>query len=256
MRDSGGRRSVFKYGKGLAFLRFLVGEMVLVVLVSVVYLFILQGEVKLPSFSPETEATDTLPTEEVTPQPVQEGEADAANIDASATLEPTQAPTQAPTPVPTSTPVPYEQLNTPLGAGAPALPDSVSAAMKQGLRNLSAFLDAGQKIICVDGYAYITGKDAADSMIYLVVSEAVENRQADVYAVSIVPETANLTFNASSGSNLDQAFFTANINVASYPDGYYLLSAMVVNGDETFTNYFDARTYHFRIEGGVPSIVE
>lgn len=45
MSNNGERRSVFKKGKGRAFLKFLIGELLLIGIACFVYLFVLQGDV-------------------------------------------------------------------------------------------------------------------------------------------------------------------------------------------------------------------
>ena len=71
MKNTGERRSVFKKGKGRAFLKFLLGELILIALVSVVYLFVLQADVTnlLPAPVQEEPAATDVPEPVVTATP-------------------------------------------------------------------------------------------------------------------------------------------------------------------------------------------
>ncbi len=255
MSNNGERRSVFKKGKGRAFLKFLIGELLLIGIACFIYLFMLQGDVSvlLPAPVQNTEApvvTEPVPTEApATPVPTE----------APATPVPTEvvtiAPTEAPTPVPTSTPVPFEALSLPAGETAPELPVMADEKLKLGMSECRAFTEAGQNILIVGGHAYIEGLDAANSTIYLVVSDAMGN-VIGVYPAVSAPETANLSFDEASGANLSNAFFTVKIDVAEYFFGSYMLSAVVVNEDQVAMNYFDSSTFHFLYMDGVLSIAE
>lgn len=260
MSNTGERRSVLKKGKGRAFLKFLIGELLLIGIACFVYLFILQGDVSvlLPKSVQNTEApagnaegthlsdddAADLPTAEPTKAPTE-----------APTEAPTPEPTEAPTPAPTATPVPFEQLSLPLGDAAPEVPVMPDEKLKMGMSECRAFTDAGQNVLLVAGHAYIEGLDAAKSTVYLVVSDAMGNL-IGVYPAVSAPETANLSFDEASGANLANAFFTAKIDVNEYFFGSYMLSAVVVNEDRILMNYFDSRTFHFLYMDGVLSIAE
>ena len=77
-----------------------------------------------------------------------------------------------------------------------------------------------------------------------------------MYKAVSAPETANLSFEESSGANLSNAFFTAKIDVSEYEDASYMLSVVVVNEDRVEMNYFDTRPFHFRIVGGMLTVEE
>lgn len=244
MKNTGERRSVFKKGKGRAFLRFLLGELLLIALVAVCYLFLLQGDISslLPAPVSVPEATATpAPTEVPAPTP---------------TAVVTIAPTQEPTPAPTGTPIPFEELSLPAGEDAPEVPALPDELLKLGMSEFRAFTDGGQKVMLVSGYAYIEGLDAAKSSIYLLVSNAADGSQLGMYPAVSAPETASLSFEESSGSNLANAFFTAKLDVSEFGDNAYLLSAVVVNEDKVSMNFFDSRTFHFTIWDGELSVVE
>jgi hypothetical protein len=49
---------------------------------------------------------------------------------------------------------------------------------------------------------------------------------------------------------MSDAFFTVKIDVSEYYSSSYMISAMVVNEDKVAMNYFDTRTFHFRVEDG------
>ena len=247
MSNNGKRRSVFKKGKGSAFLRFLIGELLLIGVACFVYLFILQGDVSvlLPSGTPaSTDAPATEVPAEATPAPTPE-----------ATPVVTIAPTEAPTPEPTATPIPFEALSLPMGENAPEVPLMADEKLKLGMSECRAFTSAGQNVLMVSGHAYIEGLDAANSTVYLQVSDAM-GTVIGLYPAVCAPETANLSFEESSGTNLEKAFFTAKIDVSEYFWGSYMLSAVVVNEDRAAMNYFDDSTFHFIYTEGVLSIAE
>lgn len=244
MKNTGERRSVFKKGKGRAFLRFLLGELLLVALVSVCYLFLLQGDVSmiLPALATKAPAaTPSLVPATATPAP---------------TPVATIAPTEKPTPAPTGTPVPFEELSAAQGEAAPEAPALPDALLKLGLTEFRAFNEAGQDVLVIGGYAYIEGLDAAESEILVMVADAEEGYLIDMYQAASAPETATLTFSEESGANLSNAFFTARIDVSEYSDASYLLSVVVVNQDRVKMNYFDTRPFHFRIVNGALTVEE
>jgi len=245
MKNTGERRSVFKKGKGRAFLKFLLGELILIALVSVVYLFVLQADVTnlLPApVQDEPAATATPePTATATPEPT-----------AVATIEPTAEPT----PAPSATPVPFEELASALGEDAPEVPALPDASLKLGMSEFRAFNEAGQRVLVIGGHAYIEGLDAANSTVYIAVSDAGMGQLIDMYEAVSAPETANLSFEESSGANLESAFFTAKIDVSEYYFGSYILSVVVVNEDKVAMNYFDNRPFHFTIVDGVLAVEE
>lgn len=261
MSNNGERRSVLKKGKGRAFLKFLIGELLLVGIACFVYLFILQGDVSvlIPKHVQNTEAPAATETEvPQTDAPVSTEAPTPVPTEAPTpvpTEAPTPVPTEEPTPVPTSTPVPFELISLPLGDTAPEVPPMADEKLKLGMSECRAFTEAGQNVLLVAGHAYIEGLDAAESSIYLAVSDAMGN-QIGIYPAVSAPETANLSFDEASGANLSNSFFTAKIDVNEYFFGSYMLSAVVVNGDKVSMNFFDNRTFHFIYMDGVLSIAE
>lgn len=245
MKHTSERKSIFKKGKGRAFLKFLLGELTLFAIVSICFLFIVQGDVSLllpeSVLHPSVGAmkTQAAPTDTPAPTPV-------------ATLAPTTAPTLAPT----ATPIPFEMLSMSLGEAAPEAPTKPNDQLKLGMSECRAFTDAGQNVLIVSGHAYIEGRDAAKSDIYLLVIDAGNASVVGTYPAVSAPETAMLTFPVNSGSNLSNAFFTARIDVAEYYNGSFMISALVVNEDKAARNDFDTRTFHFRVENGALIVVE
>ena len=79
------RRSIFRPDAGRAFLRFLIGMVLLVALCALFYIFVLQGEIniELPVSQPQQQAPTQVPDETVTTS-----ELDGATAGAS-TEEPT-----------------------------------------------------------------------------------------------------------------------------------------------------------------------
>jgi len=239
MKQKEERQSVFKKGKGRAFLKFLLGELLLIALVSVCYLFIMQGDVT--PLLPKSAAPTPTPEPTMAPAP---------------TTVVTLPPTSAPTPAPTATPVPFEELSLPAGEDAPEAPVMPDMQLKLGMSECRAFKQAGQNVLVISGHAYIEGLDASKSDIYLLIMEAENASVVGMYPAVCAPETAYLSFDSSSGSNLSNAFFTAKIDVSEYESGSYMLSAVVVNEDVVKMNYFDTRIFHFRMEDAVLIIEE
>ncbi|MBQ8952976.1 MAG: hypothetical protein IJ048_02580 [Clostridia bacterium] len=238
------RRSIFRPDAGRAFLRFLIGIVLLIGLCCAFYLFVLQGtvSVNLPIQEERKPTAEPTVTVTQTPTPVP-------------TIEPTAEPPATPTPVPTATPIPREAL-----AGTAELPPPLSeqpdAGVELGLKELSLFDEAGQSVVIVRGYAYAQGKDAAQSHSYALLIDPITGDTLGTYPVTPRPEEADLSFDEAAGSNLDQAFFHMNIDVSALPDGYYIVCMAVENGGSAAWNYFDDSMYHFRIEQGVAVLGE
>ena len=241
MKKDEERRSIFKKGKGKAFLKFLLGELTIIAVVSICYLFIMQGDVSalLPKPTETNPAGPNVQT--ATPAP---------------TLVVTLPPTTPPTPAPSATPVPFEMISLPAGEDAPEAPVMPDERLRLGMSECRAFKQAGQNVLIISGYAYIDGLDAAKSDIYMLIMEAENASVIDMYPAIKTPEAAYLSFDAASGSNLSNAFFTVRIDVSEYESSSYMLSTVVVNEDSVKMNYFDNRIFHFRVEDGVLVIEE
>lgn len=267
------RQPILKKRKGRAFLRFLIGELFLAVLCSVVYLVVVQGDIISPPAStprPQLAAATDSAQPAITPAPagtaragqVTPGKSPAAS--AKAQPEATQAPTPTPIPTPTPTPAPTpiaEELFAPMiayQAGEPAqtepvapdVPDAMGISIKQGLREFQAFEAAGQRALTVSGYAFLPGKDAARSAVYLVILDAVSGEPMAMYPARNASDAAWLQFDDLGSANLDQAFFSAYLDIASLPDGMYLLHVLVVNEDFAEMAAISDRIRDFTVSGG------
>ena len=251
-RDHNGRRRIFRRDAGRAFLRFLIGEVLLIVLCSVFYLFVLQGkvdvELPLKAGSPTPTAQD-----QTTPATTESAAPDATAVP---TIEPTAEATQEPTEAPTATPIPAEALSARLTEPVAGLqpqcdPLSYDPALKAGIREMTLFGDADQNVVALRAYAYIEGADAAVCARYLVVIDVSSGDTAAVYSVDPASDEADLAFDGAAGANLDQAFFKINLDTSTLTDGAYLMAVAVSSGDRTTWNYFDDAISHFVIEQGV-----
>lgn len=260
-RHDKNRRRIFRRDAGRAFLRFLIGEVLLLVLCSVFYLFVLQGKVSitLPAFLESTSPVPAEDTNGLTAVPAD----DATNVpdaqtSAVPTIEPTAEPTEEPTPEPTATPIPAEALSLPMEVPISglypqcdmALRDS-EGALKTGIRELSLFDAASQSVVQLRAYAYIEGADAANSTIYVTVMDINSGETAAVYQAQPASAEADLAFEAASGINLEQAFFKVNLDASALPDGTFVLMSAVQSGDQLRWAYFDESISHFTVVGGV-----
>ena len=237
------RHSVIRPGAGGAILRFLIGMVVLVAICGFFYLFVLQGEINV-SLPIQSASSSAAPTTSATsaPTPVP-------------TIEPTAAATATPTPEPTATPIPQDALAE--AAELPgALPELPDAGVKLGLKELNLFDAAGQSVIIVRGYAYLEGRDAAQSRGYIRLVDPTSGEALGTYAVTPRAEEADLSFDETAGTNLDQAFFRMNIDVSGLPDGYYIVCMALENGGQIAWNYFDDSMYHFQIDHGTAMLCE
>ncbi|MBO4299098.1 MAG: PT domain-containing protein [Clostridia bacterium] len=260
------RRSIFRADAGRAFLRFLIGMVLLVALCALFYIFVLQGKINI-EFAPKTPTQEPVQTvaAEPTPQPSVEAtaaptasptSAPTAEPTAVPTIEPTAEATAAPTPEPTNTPIPSEEVADSMESVPENLPENTSDNLKLGLKELKVVDNAGKSVIVVRGYAYIEGADAAQSQGYILLTDAASGEMLGRYPVTPRPEDADLAFEATSGSNLDQAFFQLNVDVSSLYDGIYLISMAVENNGTSAWNYFDDSMFHFYVMQGVAVLSE
>ena len=262
------RDSIVRKGAGRAFLRFLIGEVLLIVLCSVFYLFVLQGKVDLNIERPEsTEVEVTLapeedeaapevtevPTAEPTPEPTPEPTDEATAVP---TIEPTAEPTPEVTPEPTATPIPAESFAALSAEPLPGLPTLVDPELKAGLRDLSVFNEAGQSAIVVRCYGYIQGADALSCDRYLLLINGDNGNVLFTTPVANGSGEADLTFEADEGENLDQAFVQTCINAAELPDGNYMLGIAVENESGLRWVWLDSSMFHFRVWNGTAAVSE
>ena len=156
----------------------------------------------------------------------------------------TPKPTLRPTPVPLEK---YSMRNT-----------QVLMAENDGLGNV-ALTDFrvsepdGNKLVCVRGWGYITGRDAAKSEIYLAVSTK-NGYNHRFYNVDRQSGSTGIVHDPSTGKNLDQADFAAAFSVETYGDGEYKLGVVShnrVSKKETIKSYYPlGDDYDFRVAGG------
>ncbi len=259
------RRSIFRQDAGRAFLRFLIGTVLLIALVALFYIFVLQAKIDIPLPGAQTPApTETVksePTPQSTAEPTAVPVATAAAEPVSEptavpTIEPTAQPTDAPPPEPTATPIPQESMAGEMLPLMDGMPETVSESLKLGLKELNMFESAGRSVLVVRGYAYIEGADAAQSHGYLVITDAASGVTLGMYPVTVSSEDADLTFDAASGSNLEQAFFRANVDVSGMYDGIYLITMAVENNGRIEWNNFDDRMFHFYVMQGLGLLSE
>ena len=260
------RRSIFRADAGRAFLRFLIGMVLLVALCALFYIFVLQGKIniELPAPKPaQTASTDSASSTpestraDATAAPTEAQKADATDeATAVPTIEPTAEVTPEPTPEPTNTPIPADEIAGEMSQLPANLPETVSENLKLGLKELKVVDNGGASVIVVRGYAYIEGADAAQSKGYILLTDAASGEMLGMYPVTPKPEDADLSFDAASGSNLDQAFFQLNVDVSGLYDGIYLVSMAVENNGATEWNYFDDSMFHFFVMQGVATLSE
>ncbi|NLG24264.1 MAG: hypothetical protein GX558_02845 [Clostridiales bacterium] len=190
-----GRRSVFRRHAGRAFLRFLIGLLLLFIVCALAYMFLTQWGVT------------TAPT-------------------ATASPSPAPTPTAAATPSPTPAPLPTAQLSARVeGVEVPAPGDALVLVplSKEEFINTDT-----QTALVLSAYAFMKGEDAAQSTIYVVVDG---EGGPNVYDTRRIDQKPSEQYDAAFGTNLDQTCFTAAIDMSGYPDGQYDLGVLVVNGD-------------------------
>lgn len=262
-RHDGNRRRIFRRDAGRAFLRFLIGEVLLLVLCSVFYLFVLQGKVSiaLPVYreNPSPTPEEVMTTDGMTDAP-DGGVTSVPDAETSAvpTIEPTAELTDQPTPEPTATPIPAEGLALPMEVPPAGLYPQCDAALrdgdgvlKAGIRELSLFDAAVQSVVQLRAYAYIEGADALGSTLYVAVMDINSGETAAVYQAQPASAEADLAFDASAGVNLEQAFFQVNLDASALPDGTFVLLSAVQSADQLRWAYFDEAISHFTVADGV-----
>ncbi len=262
-----GRRRFYRPEAGSAFLRFLIGLVLLATLCALFFILVLRGQFDIDPVFAQTGTP--AQTAEAVPPSGQEGErpvSPAGSTDVPAgptdaptfvpTVAPTAKPTDAPSPEPEATPFPPELLAGPMEVVMPDLPEAVSADLKLGLRDLSTFDSGGHSILTVRGYAYIEGADAAQSRSYILLTDAASGAMLGMFSVMSTPEDADTAFAETEGVNLDQSFFRLNLDVSDLYDGIYLLSMAVENGGAVVWNNFDDSMFHFYVAQGVAMLNE
>ncbi len=255
-------RRMFRADAGRAFLRFLIGMVLLIALCALFYIFVLQGkiDIELPAPQPTARSdvsAQTQPQASVTAEPTAAPTPEPTEKPTAVpTIEPTAEATPTPTPEPTATPIPPEEVVTTMQKVLSGLSDNLDTSLELGLKELKVVDNGGSSVIVVRGYAYIEGADAAKSRGYILLTDAASGDMLGMYPVTPKPEDADLAFDAASGSNLDQAFFQLNVDVSGLYDGIYLISMVVENNGRTVWNYFDDSMFHFYVMQGVARLSE
>lgn len=226
MKKKNGR--VLRPGRGRAFLRFLVGEMVLLVVCVCVYLFVLQGTIELPG------------VEKMLKENVKVGDLNV-NLPAYQTA--------SPSPEPTATPVPEAQLSARV---APDQLGDLSQAddswLKANLFSFTQSASGGQYALSVSGHAYLQGMDARASTIYLLAQNTANGAFEAAWRAERTKGVYDLSFDSASGVHLDEAYYSACIDVSSLNPGAYRLYVYVQNGERTGLAPLDEQAENFRID--------
>ena len=227
MKKKNGR--VLRPGRGRAFLRFLVGEMVLLLVCVCVYLFVLQGTIELPG------------VEKMLKENVKVGDLNV-NLPAYQTA--------SPSPEPTATPVPEAQLSARM---APDQLGDLSQAdgswLKSSLFSFSQSLSGGQQALSVSGHAYLQGMDARASTIYLLAQNTGSGAFEAVWQAERTKGVYDLSFDSASGVHLDEAYYSACADVSGLKPGAYRLYVYVQNGERTGLAPLDEQAEDFTVGG-------
>lgn len=223
-------RRYLRPGKGRAFLRFLVGEMVLLVVCVCVYLFVLQGTIELPGVEKMLEENVKL-------------DKLGGGLPAFSTA--------TPSPAPSATPVPealYSETLAVEEVGDLARADG--GWLKSSLFSFSQVSSEGRHSLSFSGHAYLEGMDAQDSEVYLLL----ENTQTGQYDAAWRAERyagkADLSFADANGANLDQAYYRACLDVTAYAAAPYRLLVCVKNGERMGLAPLYEADVHFYYENG------
>lgn len=220
---------VFRQGKGKAFLRFLVGEMVLLLVCACVYLFVLQGTIELPG------------VERMLKENVNLGD---LSVDIPA------ARTATPSPEPTSTPVPqamYAQTAALEELGD--LSQADGSWLKTSLFHFSKVVSENCRALSIAGHAYLEGMDAQNSSVYLLIENVQSGTFEAAWRAERSKQPSDLSFEGANGMNLEQAYYDACIDVSGCAGASYRVFVCVKNGERTGLLPLDDQAYHFRLEG-------
>lgn len=226
MKKKSGR--VLRPGRGRAFVRFLVGEMVLLLVCVCVYLFVLQGTIELPG--------------------VEKMLKDNVNLGDLNVNLPVAAGIASPSPEPTATPVPEAQLS------ARVEPDQLGdlsqadgSWLKSSLFSFSQSASGGQQAVSVAGHAYLQGMDARGSTIYLLAQNTESGAFEAAWQAERTKGVYELSFDSASGVHLDEAYYSACADVSGLTPGAYKLYVCVQNGERTGLATLDEQAEHFQV---------
>lgn len=227
MKKKNGR--VLRPGRGKAFLRFLVGEMVLLLVCVCVYLFVLQGTIELPG------------VEKMLKENVKVG-------DLNVNLPSYQ--TATPSPEPTATPVPEAQLTARTELAALGdLSQADGGWLKTNLFSFSQSLSGGQHALSISGHAYLEGMDARASTIYLLAQNTGSGAFEAAWQAERAKGAWELSFDSANGVHLDEAYYSACVDVSGLNPGAYRLYVCVQNGERTGLAPLDEQAEDFTVGG-------
>lgn len=109
------------------------------------------------------------------------------------------------------------------------------------------------QVLVVRGWGYMTGRDAANSEIYLAVSTK-NGYNHRFYNAIVQSGSTGIEHDPETGKNLDRADFVAAFSVDTYSDGEYKLGLLIYNHDERKNvrkaYYPLGGSYNFTVAGG------
>lgn len=255
------RKGLLREGKGLAVMRFFVWLLVLLILMSLGYFFIIHKDysdkITDPSISlrPYVEGDITpAPTFAPSVAPVvTETPAPDATLPpyATPTPSPTAEPTPSPTPEPTAVaqylfaqfrPVDYRDI--------PAISQNVSAGITK------CFVSPADSygVMQIEGWAYddVPGYDASTATCGLVVSRDSTNQHV-LYLTTSRAGTSGVEHTSANVQNVEASDFRVYIDASSYADDVYSLGIILnyqIDGNGQMVSYkFDSQ-YTFKVVGG------
>ena len=157
---------------------------------------------------------------------------------------PTPQPLLAPTPIPIER---LAMLNPRL-----QMPSNANVVYC-GLISCASSSADNNLVLCARGWGYLEGLDAAKSKVYLVVSTLYGDTHR-FYLATREAGSTNIIHDPKTGTNLDQADFSAYIRIEStYIESDYRLGVMVVNQDGKNQTQGYARLdpqYNFTVQAG------
>ena len=274
MKKHGKKNRIIRRGAGKALLRFLIGILLLAAICAVVYIFVLQGDFGIESapaelFTPPVAAT-IAPT--FTPEPEPESEptdvpqieqkeltvSSAGNVVSDGgsfstnTLPVWNKGTTTQTIVMLAEPT-AEPVKTAAAVEAPELSiEQLTDTIKKGLVGKNTAEEGGLKLLVINGFAYLDGKDAALQKAVLLLYNPDDGTARYAYEIEGGSFESEFVYEESSGTNLDKAFFTVSINTAELGDGSYLLGVGITDEEGNFLwDLFDRMImFDFRVDAG------
>lgn len=217
-------------GKGRAFLRFLVGEMVLLVVCVCVYLFVLQGTIELPGVEKMLKENVSLEKLNV-------------NLPAFSTA--------TPSPAPTATPVPEELYAQRLAVEELGdLSRADGGWLKCSLFRFSQVSSGGRHSLEIGGHAYLEGMDAQESSVYLLLQNTQTGLYEAAWQAQRYTDAADISFEQANGVHLEEAYYRACLDVTDCTGAPYRLLVCVKNGERIGLAPLYEEDVHFYYENG------